>query len=131
MEYVDITNSGTYDFLYLRIDFQNKCKYVTECEKMLMTVWDMLLSISLILFRLFPSPKPASAQNGSLPDLSLSSLPLSSIVFHLSPSVRICTLSVSRVLILGTASIQIKSVIFPTRIFKGKNVSLRNSATVA
>jgi hypothetical protein len=29
MEYVDITNSGTYDFLYLRIDFQNKCKYVS------------------------------------------------------------------------------------------------------
>lgn len=28
MEYVDITNAGTYDFLYLRIDFQNKCKYV-------------------------------------------------------------------------------------------------------
>ena len=26
MEYIDITNSGTYDFLYLRIDFQNKCK---------------------------------------------------------------------------------------------------------
>lgn len=29
MEYVDITNAGTYDFLYLRIDFQNKCKYVS------------------------------------------------------------------------------------------------------
>ena len=28
MEYVDITNAGTYDFLYLRIDFQNKCKYI-------------------------------------------------------------------------------------------------------
>ena len=27
MEYVDITNSGTYDFLYLRIDFQNRCKF--------------------------------------------------------------------------------------------------------
>jgi hypothetical protein len=26
-EYVDITNSGTYDFLYLRIDFQNRCKF--------------------------------------------------------------------------------------------------------
>jgi RNA recognition motif 2 len=26
-EYVDITNAGTYDFLYLRIDFQNRCKY--------------------------------------------------------------------------------------------------------
>ena len=29
MEYVDITNAGTYDFLYLRIDFQNRCKLLT------------------------------------------------------------------------------------------------------
>lgn len=28
MEYIDITNAGTYDFLYLRIDFQNKCKLI-------------------------------------------------------------------------------------------------------
>lgn len=27
-EYIDITNAGTYDFLYLRIDFQNRCKYL-------------------------------------------------------------------------------------------------------
>jgi hypothetical protein len=32
MEYVDITNSGTYDFLYLRIDFQNKCKYIPRLK---------------------------------------------------------------------------------------------------
>ncbi|KAI8329416.1 RNA recognition motif 2-domain-containing protein [Chlamydoabsidia padenii] len=25
MEYIDATHKGTYDFLYLRIDFQNKC----------------------------------------------------------------------------------------------------------
>jgi RNA recognition motif 2 len=32
MEYVDITNSGTYDFLYLRIDFQNKCKFILTLD---------------------------------------------------------------------------------------------------
>ena len=33
MEYVDITNSGTYDFLYLRIDFQNRCKFSHPFKK--------------------------------------------------------------------------------------------------
>src|SRR5438045_1652623 len=86
MEYVDITNSGTYDFLYLRIDFQNKCKYVTGSERMLMVAWDMLLSISLILFRLFRSPKPGSAQNGLLSPVYLpllSSLSLLILFFFL------------------------------------------------
>ena len=141
MEYVDITNSGTYDFLYLRIDFQNKCKYVTGSERMLMVAWDMLLSISLILFRLFRSPKPGSAQNGLLSPVYLpllSSLSLLILFFFLflppfcfSVSVRIWPVTVSQMLTPGTASIQIKFAIFPTRIFKGKNVSLRNSATVA
>jgi len=72
MEYVDITNSGTYDFLYLRIDFQNRCKLIPPSPSPAgkidgRAVWDMLLSTSLIPLRSSPLPNLASEQNGPPP----------------------------------------------------------------
>ena len=66
MEYVDITNSGTYDFLYLRIDFQNRCKFIPPifASLFICLVSDTHSSISLIQCQLFPSQKLASEQNG-------------------------------------------------------------------
>jgi RNA recognition motif 2 len=66
-EYVDITNAGTYDFLYLRIDFQNRCKYIPPRFTEIMLASATPLSISLILNPSSPSPKPASVPSGSEP----------------------------------------------------------------
>lgn len=63
-EYVDITNAGTYDFLYLRIDFQNRCKYIPSRFTGLTVVSGTPLSISSIPNPSSPSPKPASAPSG-------------------------------------------------------------------
>lgn len=69
MEYVDITNSRTYDFLYLRIDFQNRCKFFhpSISKNLNFLVLDTRLSISLIQNQLFRLQKLESEQNGFSP----------------------------------------------------------------
>ena len=69
MEYIDITNAGTYDFLYLRIDFQNRCKYflVSFFANWVCAVSAMRSSTLSILNPSSPSRKPASEPNGLKP----------------------------------------------------------------
>lgn len=104
MEYVDITNAGTYDFLYLRIDFQNKCKYIYpywHWHSVGYAFINFIDPLSVIPF--------AKARVGTK---------------WFSPFF-------STELTLGTVSIPTKSATSHTPISKEKNVSLRNSEIVA
>ena len=107
MEYLDITSSGTYDFFYLRIDFQNKCKFFTPN-----TEEKLIISVGYAFINFFDAASIVPFAKARVGTKWSHSFP------------------VPQIFTVGIVSIPIKSAIFLMPIFKEKNVSLRNSVIV-